>query len=85
MLFINNTDSSRDLIVFMTSFISSFLTPDHIIFLGIAASVADAPAVNPNAVKTLLANGLSAFPIKGNPVFSKSLPKSPPDCPFLYN
>ena len=32
----------------------------------------------------LLANGLSTFPFKGNPVFdngSKSLPKNPPDCP----
>ena len=85
MLFINNTDSSRDLIFFMILFISLFLTPDHIIFLRIVASVADAPAVNPNAIKTLLANGLSAFPIKGNPVFSKSLPKSPPDYPFSYN
>ena len=56
------------------------------IFLWIAASVADADAVNPNGIKTVLANGLSTFPIKGNPVFSddsKSLPKNPPDCPIL--
>ena len=49
-------------------------------------SVAD--AVNPNGIKTLLANGLGTFPIKGNPVFSngpKSLSKSPPDCPILFN
>ena len=39
-------------------------------FLWIAASVADAPAVNLNGIKTLLANGLSTFFIKGNPVFS---------------
>ena len=35
----------------------------------------------------LLVNGLSTFPIKGNPVFSngpKSLPRNPPDCPILY-
>ena len=36
----------------------------------------------------LLANGLSTFPIKDNPVFSngpKGLPKNPPVCPILYN
>ena len=35
----------------------------------------------------LLANGLSTFPIKGNPVFSngpKSLHKNPPDCTILF-
>ena len=51
-----------------------------------AASVADAAAVNPNSIKSLLANGLSTFPIKGNPVFSngsKGLPKNPPDYPIL--
>ena len=33
-----------------------------------------------------MVNGLNAFPIKGNPVFSngpKSLPRNPPDCPIL--
>ena len=38
--------------------------------------------------KTLLVNGLSTFPINGNPVFSncsKRLPKNPPDCPILCN
>ena len=33
------------------------------IFLWIAASVADAAAVNPNDIKTPLANGLSTFPL----------------------
>ena len=36
----------------------------------------------------LLANGLSTFPFKGNPVFSnasKGLPKNPPNCPILCN
>ena len=50
------------------------------------ASVADAAAVHHIGIKTLLANGLSTFSIKGNPVFSngpKSLPKNPPDCPIL--
>ena len=51
-------------------------------------SVADATYVNPNGIKTLLANGLSSFPIKCNPVFSngaESLPKNPLDCPMLWN
>ena len=53
------------------------------------ASVADAAAaVKPNGIKTLLANGLSTFFIKGNPVFSngpESLSKNPPDCLILCN
>ena len=39
-------------------------------------------------IKTLLANGLTTFFIKGEPRFSngpKSLPKYPSDCPILYN
>ena len=47
----------------------------------VVSSVADAVAVNPNGIKTLLAKGLSIFPIKGISVFSnclKSLPKNPP-------
>ena len=35
--------------------------PDLNIFLWIAAFVADADAVSPNGIKTLLANGLSTF------------------------
>ena len=73
----------------MISFISSFeiivVTSDLNIFLWIAASVA---AVNPSGIKTLLANCLSTFYIKGNPVFynsRKSLPKNPSDCPTLCN
>ena len=38
----------------------------------IAVSAADAAPVNPGDIKTLLANGLSTYPIKGNPVFSNS-------------
>ena len=54
--------------------------PDPNILLRITSSVADTAAVNPNFIKTLLANGLSTFPIKANPVFSndpKSLPRNP--------
>ena len=39
-------------------------------------------------IKTLLTNGLSTFPIKGNPIFSigpKGLLKNPPVCPILCN
>ena len=51
-----------------------------------AVSVA-AAALNPYGIKTFLANGLSAFLIKTNPVFSngpKSLPKNPLDYPILW-
>ena len=54
----------------------------------IAAFAADAAAVNSNGIKTLLANGLSTFPIKSNPGFSngpKSLRKDPSGCPILCN
>ena len=69
----------------MISSISSFeiinvVNPDSNTFLWQAASVANAAAVNPNGIKTLLANGLSTFPIKDNPIFSngtKSLTKTP--------
>ena len=56
-------------------------------FLWIAASVA-AAAINPNGFKTLLANGLSTFPIEDNSIFSNStkcLPENAPDCPILCN
>ena len=52
---------------------------------GIAASVTDSATVNPIGIKTLLANGLSTFFVKGKSVFSKSLPKNPTDCPILEN
>ena len=68
--------------------IISVVKLDPNIFLWIAASVANAAAVNPNGSKTLLANSLSTFPVKGNPVFNngpKSLPNDPPDCPILCN
>ena len=62
------------------------LLTDSNIFLRIAASVADAATVEANSIKTLLANGLNAFFIKGNPVFRnspKSTPKNSADCPIL--
>ena len=81
----------------MISFISSLkiiyvVVPDRNIFLwmttSVAAAAAAAAADNRNGIKTHLANGLSRFRIKGNPVFGKcprSLPKNPPDCPTLCN
>ena len=75
------------------SFISSFdiisvVLPDPKIFLCIPASAADAAAVNPKGIKTLLANGLITFDIKGNPVFSNgpsNLQRNPPDYIILDN
>ena len=57
-------------------------------FLCIPASAADAAAVSANGIKTLLANGLIAFFINGNPVFSygpRSLSRNPPDCIIFDN
>ena len=56
--------------------------PDPKIFLCILASAADAAAVNPKGIKTLLANCLITFFISDNPVFSngpRSLPRNRPD------
>ena len=61
-----------------------WLDPNN--FLCTSASAADAAAVNPKGIKTLLANGLITFFISGNPVFSngpRSLPRNPPDCIIL--
>ena len=77
----------------MTSFIFSFetinvVTYDPNFFLEIAASVSDVAAVNSNDIKMLLANGLSKFLTKGNPVFSNGinrLPKNPLDRLILCN
>ena len=58
------------------------------IFLCIPASAAEAAAVNPKVIKTLLANGLITFDIKSNPVFSNgpsNLPRNPPYCIIFDN
>ena len=64
-LFDNKRESSRDLTIFIVSSISSFdiisVVPDPKIFLCTPASAADAAAVNPNWIKTLLAKGLITF------------------------
>ena len=90
---ISEPDSSTDLTIFIISFtypfkIINIVLSDPNIFLWIAASGAAAAAFNPNCIKTLLANGLSEFPSKDNPVFSnvpKTLPENPSDCPNLCN
>ena len=97
MPFIYKPNSSRDLAIFTISFISSFeiisvVTSDPNVFLWIAATVADAAAVNPNGIKTPLANSLSTFPIKDNPVLSsgpKRLSRNPPNglilCSWVFD
>ena len=65
------------MIFFIFSFaIIEFIVPDPNIFLWIAVFVAHAFADNSNCIKTLLANGLSTFPIKSNKVFSNYAKKS---------
>ena len=62
--------SSFDIIsiVLLCEAYSEGCLPDPKIFLCIPASAADAAAVNPKGIKTLLANGLITFFISGNPV-----------------
>ena len=60
--------------------ISVVVQEPKIFFFCILASAADAAAVNPNGIETLLANG--------NPVLSngpRRLPRNPPDCTNLDN
>ena len=49
------------------------ISDPNIFFFWIAAHVADADAVYPNGIKTLLANGLSTFHIMGNPILVTAL------------
>ena len=59
-----------------------------IFFLCVPESAADAAAVNAKGTKTLLANGLIIFLIKGNPVFSNgpsNLLRNPPNCIIFDN
>ena len=71
----NKPESSRDFTILIMSSILLFdiisvVSPDPNNFSCIPASAADAAAVNPKGIKTLLANGLITFYINGNPVFS---------------
>ena len=53
-----------------------------------SSSTADAAAVSPKGINTLLANGVITYFINGNPVFNKgpsNLPRNPPDCIIFDN
>ena len=66
--------------------IISVVMPDPKKFFWIGLSLADATAVNPNGIKTLLVNCLSKFSIKEKSIFSnvlRSLPENPPGFPML--
>ena len=66
----------------------SVVVPDLKLFLYILASVADANAVKPDGIKTLLANSLIEFFVNDNPAFSngpRSIQRNPPDCIILDN
>ena len=52
--------------IFLFEIINSVM-PNPKMFFWIAASIADTVAINPNIIKTLLANGVSAFFINGKP------------------
>ena len=68
--------------------IISVAVPDPKIFLCIPAPAADAAAVMPNEIKTLLAHFLITFFIKGSSVFDngpRSLLRNPPDCIIVDN
>ena len=77
----------------MVSFKRSFENTDVVIpypncFLWMAASVAEAAAADPNAIKTVLANVSSTFFIKDKAFFSNglnSLVKNPSGCPISWN
>ena len=75
------------MVSFMSSFKNSNLTvPEQRIFVWITASVADTTPVNPNGIKTLLANGFGTIFIKDKPVFSndaRSLSENPPNFTIL--
>ena len=64
------------------------VTPDSKILFWKVASIADTAAVNPNGIETLLANFLSTFFSKREPVYSngsKIILENSPDCPILCN
>ena len=57
-------------------------------YVSAAAAAAAAAAVNPNGIKTLIADGLITLFINGSPVFNngpRSIPRNPPDSIILDN
>ena len=75
------------MILSISSFeVINFVITDPILFFRLAPSVANDAAINPNSIKTLLANVLSIFFIKDKLVFSngpKNVPKNGLDCLIL--
>ena len=68
--------------LFISSLKISVVLADRIILLWIPVPLADAVAANSKGIRTLLASGLSTFPIKGNTGLSNStrnVLKYPPD------
>ena len=90
-LFINKSDSSRHLTIFIISTIFSIeiingVVPYLIFFLCFPASDTDAATVNASRIAKLLASVLGTFFIKGKPILINdpgSLPCHPPDCTIL--
>ena len=76
--FISNPDSSSNLTIIIISSIPSFEIVNAVVldFFWIAASVADAAAVNPNGFKALLAYGVSSFFYNGKRAVINGLRKS---------
>ena len=71
-----------DIIIVVFEAEEEWLFSGPIIFLCIPTSAADATAVHPKGIKTLLTNVLITFFISGNPVFSNgpsNLLRNPPD------
>ena len=59
--FINKPDSSKDLAIYMISFISLFEIINDVCCAKSEECIPDAAAGNPNGIKTLVTNGLSTF------------------------
>ena len=79
----------HDINLFIWDYECPCAIPKQHFFLWVAASVADAAAVNLNDIKTFLAYDLSTFLIKGNQAFSdgpnnphENLHDNPPDFPM---
>ena len=76
--FNNNPESSRDFTTLKRSPYAKQRKND----VCIPASTADAAAISPKGINTLLANCVITFFVNGNPVFNKgprNLPKNSPD------
>ena len=88
--FISQPDASRNLTIFISSIslfeIITAVVPDPKFIFLIAASVAEAAAIKPNGIKTLYANGVTAFFINGKPADINGLRKlrNPPSSRVIF-